>query len=893
MVIGDRSSRAGFQTVRVFISSTFRDMQAERDHLVRFVFPKLREELLARHIHLVDMDLRWGVTSDQDAQSVCREVVDECRPRFLCMLGGRYGWIPPGQTHSITADEVHYGVLDGLGQLGNAFFYFRDPKVTAAMVEATPGEFKELEGSDEEIQLKGLKESIIKAGLTPFIYSAQWDHESRRLTNLKEFGERVHTDLKSSIDLEFGELQEKKLDEFTEAKAAMEVFIEERNQRFVLGSRQSIWNELVDFTHSTGRKGSLCLVGEPGTGKTALLARFTETFSNNDPENTLFVAHFVGASIDSTDIYHTLRRLCHELIIGTGITARIPNDPKDLPNAFLSILKQACEKKRVIILLDAVNQFGYTPLLTGFCWIPADLPSEARLILSTPPGTTLDDLRSLPYPPREVDLPTLTQTDSESIIKEFLFRYRKSMSNEQRTALLAKTDSNTPLYLLVALEELRTLGTYEEITGRIAQLPSTIRALFTWILQRLSNDDGLRDGSGQRIGQILVPRFASLMGISRHGLSQREMVELLARGWSRQDTVIPDDAQGNVAALLQLLRPYLMHRGELLDFYHSQFRESAESEYLAQDNQRQVTHRELATYFLGQVYTFRDGIWNGEIPRAFSEILYHLKSAGMWSEISTCLEDSRIFNNLPPSEYGLDYNKGVFIVPEASAVTPDSLLSLPENQRSEVGYRIALAFEKHARNRLRQAQAYKMPWPETAKTLREYDAEGFITYRDTFYTFIRYTEKSAKYALVAFKDLQDGWENFREFITRNRDIRLFLDMLYECGSEETGLSHALEDESFPGKKAWDQLKHLAASYGIDDAAKRTDDGDQIIFVFEIDFHVGPQVIKLLSRAGFQATQPQPEYLWVRARSASDLSKIQDTMGPLLEDCDFIGERPAN
>ncbi len=99
---------ATWKTVRVFISSTFRDMQSERDWLVRFVFPKLRQELLQRHIHLVDVDLRWGVTSEQDALSVCREVVDECRPRFLCMLGGRYGWVPPGKTRSITADEVHY-----------------------------------------------------------------------------------------------------------------------------------------------------------------------------------------------------------------------------------------------------------------------------------------------------------------------------------------------------------------------------------------------------------------------------------------------------------------------------------------------------------------------------------------------------------------------------------------------------------------------------------------------------------------------------------------------------------------------------------------------------------------------------------------------------------------
>lgn len=44
----------GWKTVRVFISSTFRDMHAERDDLVRFVFLKLREELLKRRIHLVD-----------------------------------------------------------------------------------------------------------------------------------------------------------------------------------------------------------------------------------------------------------------------------------------------------------------------------------------------------------------------------------------------------------------------------------------------------------------------------------------------------------------------------------------------------------------------------------------------------------------------------------------------------------------------------------------------------------------------------------------------------------------------------------------------------------------------------------------------------------------------
>src|SRR5919109_4895055 len=84
-----------WREVRVFISSTFRDMQAERDHLVRFVFPRLRDELLKRRVHFVDVDLRWGVTTDQDAFDLCMDEIHRCRPRFICMLGGRYGWIPP------------------------------------------------------------------------------------------------------------------------------------------------------------------------------------------------------------------------------------------------------------------------------------------------------------------------------------------------------------------------------------------------------------------------------------------------------------------------------------------------------------------------------------------------------------------------------------------------------------------------------------------------------------------------------------------------------------------------------------------------------------------------------------------------------------------------------
>ena len=50
-----------WRTVSLFVSSTFRDTQLERDVLVRRVFPRLRAELSRRRLHLEEVDPRRGV----------------------------------------------------------------------------------------------------------------------------------------------------------------------------------------------------------------------------------------------------------------------------------------------------------------------------------------------------------------------------------------------------------------------------------------------------------------------------------------------------------------------------------------------------------------------------------------------------------------------------------------------------------------------------------------------------------------------------------------------------------------------------------------------------------------------------------------------------------------
>src|SRR5437879_1873287 len=120
-----------WKTVRIFISSTFRDMHGERDHLVTVVFPELRERLDGLGLALYDIDLRWGVPETgldgerANSWMYCKKWIERVEPFFLCLLGQRYGWVPPPNEildqadrvahagRSITEMEIRHAVLDG------------------------------------------------------------------------------------------------------------------------------------------------------------------------------------------------------------------------------------------------------------------------------------------------------------------------------------------------------------------------------------------------------------------------------------------------------------------------------------------------------------------------------------------------------------------------------------------------------------------------------------------------------------------------------------------------------------------------------------------------------------------------------------------------------------
>ena len=138
-----------WQTIKIFVSSTFNDMHGERDAINKVVMPHLNDLLRSQRIKVMAIDLRWGLTREDTSESGlgalehCLHEIDRARPFFIALMGERYGWMPNKyrvtaqkkfdwiKSHklgsSITEMEMYHGFLNYPHRPINAFVYRRDP----------------------------------------------------------------------------------------------------------------------------------------------------------------------------------------------------------------------------------------------------------------------------------------------------------------------------------------------------------------------------------------------------------------------------------------------------------------------------------------------------------------------------------------------------------------------------------------------------------------------------------------------------------------------------------------------------------------------------------------------------------------------------------------------
>jgi Domain of unknown function (DUF4062)/AAA ATPase domain len=383
--------------IRVFVSSTFRDMQEDRDYLVKFTFPELRKLCEARRVTWGEVDLRWGVTDEQVAEgkalSVCLEEIHRCRPYFIGLLGERYGWIPPRissglieqhawlaeyANRSITELEIVHGVLREPQMQGRAYFYFRDPDHPRES-SSEPGSPQAGEAAEAAAKLGELKD-VIRQGQAQQICQLRENYRDPQ-----ELGEWILQDFTALIDQLFPANEAP--DPLTQETADHEAFAESRRRVYV--SRQEDFERLD--AHVEGNGPPLVVLGESGIGKSALLANWVFHYRALGADAVVLI-HFAGATAYSADWAAMLRRLIGELDrhFQTGLAA--PDEPEKLRSTFADSLEIASTRGRVILLLDGLNQLEDRDGALDLVWLPPVIPENVRVLLSTLPGRTLDEL---------------------------------------------------------------------------------------------------------------------------------------------------------------------------------------------------------------------------------------------------------------------------------------------------------------------------------------------------------------------------------------------------------------------------------------------------------------------------------------------------------------------
>ena len=303
--------------VRIFLSSTFSDMEAERSALVRS-FDKLKLEANRRDVCLSLLDLRWGVT-DEEARtgkvlSVCLNEIENSHPFFIGLLGSRYGYAPKmseieknpdlkerypwicediAQGRSITEIEMQYGVLRNQEDV-DAYFFIK------AMSGTMP---------DDDKKLTNLKSQIRNQQRFPV----------SEYTSIEDLCDQVEKVVMALFDKYYFDADDTRLGcERTIQRA----YMNSRHKFFV--RKQKDFDRLNEFLRNDERH--LVVTGASGMGKSALIANWLKDLEKQDDCYYNIICHFVGNTFGGNSHEEILQHLSDEIFdLYEGVEEKLGN----------------------------------------------------------------------------------------------------------------------------------------------------------------------------------------------------------------------------------------------------------------------------------------------------------------------------------------------------------------------------------------------------------------------------------------------------------------------------------------------------------------------------------------------------------------------------------------
>ncbi len=593
--------------LRVFISSTFRDLHEEREYLVKKIFPEIRALCRENGIEFTEIDLRWGLTDEEAAQGkivrTCLEEIDRCRPYFIGIIGSRYGWIPSipdvhkdhdliaqypwiedaaGDSHSLLEMECSHGALRDPASATGAYFYFRRERRRLSE-----------EPTDEDARIRALRERIASKGLP-----------LREFRDPATLGELVFDDLVDVIKRDFlPNIEPTPLDR---ERRYHQAFAASRRRAYI---PRTHYLDALD-RHAESHTPPLLICSPSGAGKSALVAYWVERYRRQKP-GSFVIEHYSGIGHGSGDRFDLIRHVIMEIADHCGIEEPIPSDQGALAIALPTWLARV-EDETLVLVLDGVNQLPDDE--SDFIWFPDHIPPNVRLIVTSTEDLTAQSTRFENW--RSLLLEPLTTAEREAMVVRYLGEYHKGLSPELIQRVAQAPQSAQPLYLRTFLEELRMFGDYETLPRWI---DSTLSAqdtaeLFQRVLERIEDDFGPRP----------VQHVLRLLWTSRDGLQRNEIGAMTMHSEMRLNV------------LLNALDYHLLERGGRFTFFHTYFRDAVERRYCRDTAVVRHTREELVHYFGGRPADDRKAY---ELP-------WQLQQLEAWERLAATLSDLPLFRLL-------------------------------------------------------------------------------------------------------------------------------------------------------------------------------------------------------------------------------------------------------
>lgn len=569
--------KTNWKILKVFLSSTFKDLELTRDRLAN-IFETIERTILKRSLTIRPYDLRWRDRhSDEPIVEWCIRMVRQC-DYFIGILGNRYGWRPPyradGKENIINISMTEMEIKEALATIPreNRFFCFTS--------------FQDIEDENEEDikAMEKLKEFLRSRKETIF-----------ECESLEQLVECIEQKFSATIDNQFPPDVIVTAEQLSRLEA-LEEFIDEKLKGFV-GRQQDI-EELCSFATSEERANYLLVNAVAGTGKSALMGKFMRHI---DKEKSIVrIAHFLSIDGAAREVKEILLSLVDQLHSNQIITAEPEGEIKSLRNQ----LQEALESygKPLLLIIDGIDEVEEDG--RSLFWLPRNLPPNIRVVVTTRPVDTLEILSTYPFA-QQKHLQVLQERDIVQIIDNYMQQYELQY-NEQDREILQKNCAGNPLYLKVGLDELRASGT------SVAQLAITVDALFHQILNRLEEKYQQKfDHTGITISaKDFFEKYLGFIAAGRAGVLEKELQDILSIG---DDLLLP---------ISKSLSNFIIVRSGFLNFFHPEFERTIKARIGKQ--KMRTMHEELATYFSDKGLDY---------VRSLDELPYQLQ----WSEQYTQL----------------------------------------------------------------------------------------------------------------------------------------------------------------------------------------------------------------------------------------------------------------